>query len=160
MCGWGDGRDHRPEDRGNRLSPVDRGAGSRLLADRPGTAGSDDRLGLAIAHWGIGGVGAGCLWEWSNLAAFAVGTRGETISFPLSAVKDVRIGRGWARKDLWLVIPPFVPAVNQWAEGYCVSFEAPGGEDSGEVVYALHMRTQEDAQALADLLQSTPLSQA
>jgi hypothetical protein len=106
-------------------------------------------LGLAIAHWGIGGVGAGCLWEMSNLAAFVEGTRGETLSFPLSAVKDVRIGRGWARKGLWLVIPPFVPPVNQWAEGYCVSFEGPNGEG----VCAFHMRTQEDARALAALLQ-------
>ena len=55
------------------------------------------------------------------------GTAGVTISFPVSAVKDVKIGRGWARKGLWLVIPLYVAGVNKWAEGFCVSFEAPNG---------------------------------
>jgi hypothetical protein len=107
---------------------------------------------LAIIHWFVGGAGAGCLWEMANLNAFAVGVFGKTISFPLKDVKDVKIGRGWARKGMWLVIPHFIPGVNKWAEGYCVSFEAPDGEKGKEVVYALHMRTEEDARSLKKLL--------
>ena len=107
---------------------------------------------LGIAHWGIGGIGAAALWEMANLAAFVSGRAGERVSFPLSAVRDVRIGRGWARKGLWLVIPPFVAGVNKWAEGYCVSFEAPAGDEGREAVYALHMGTTENAQTLAGLL--------
>ena len=110
-------------------------------------------LVLAVAHWAIGGAGAGCLWEIANLTAFMSGTTGVTISFPVSAVKDVKIGRGWARKGLWLVIPLYVAGVNKWAEGFCVSFEAPNGDTGREVIYAFHMQTKEDAQALARLLQ-------
>ena len=109
---------------------------------------------LAITHWFVGGAGAGCLWEMENLTAFTVGVFGKTISFPVKEVKDVKIGRGWARKGLWLVIPLFVAGVNKWAEGYCVSFEAPDGERGKKVVYAFHMRTQEDALSLAKLLKN------
>jgi len=109
-------------------------------------------LVLAVTHWAIGGVGAGCLWEMANLTAFMAGRLGETISFPVSAVRDVKIGRGWARKGMWLVIPLFVAGINKWAEGECVSFEASDGDTGSEVVYAFHMQTTEDAQALARLL--------
>ena len=110
-------------------------------------------LALAVTHLGVGGAGAGCLWEMANLTAFMSGTMGATTSFAVSAVKGVMIGRGWARKGLWLVIPPYVAGVNKWAEGYCVSFEAPDGDTGGDAVYAFHMRTTEDAQALAKLLE-------
>ena len=108
---------------------------------------------LAITHWFVGGAGAGCLWEMANLTAFTVGVFGKTISFSVKGVKDVKIGRGWARKGMWLVIPHFIPGVNKWAEGFCVSFEAPDGEKGKEVVYALHMRTEEDARSLRKLLE-------
>ena len=70
----------------------------------------------------------------------------------MSAVHDVRTGRGWARNGLRWVIPQFVPLVDRWAEGYCVSFEAPALDIAGEGVYALHMRDTDDARALAALL--------
>jgi len=63
------------------------------------------------------------------------------------------VGRGWARKGLWLVIPPYVAGINRMAEGYAVSFEAPDGETHGDAVYALHMQTKEEAQALVRLLE-------
>ena len=108
-------------------------------------------LALAVAHWGVGSFGAGCLWELANLTAFAEGKAGETTSFPVSTVKRVMIGRGWARNGLWLVIPPYIAGINQMAGEFVVSFEAPGGETGRDVVYALHMQTTEDAQALGRL---------
>lgn len=110
-------------------------------------------LALAVAHWAVGGACAGCLWEMANLVAFMSGTKGKTTTFPVSAVKDVKIGRGWARKGLWLVIPPYVAGINKMAEGHCVSFEAPDGDTGRDAVYAFHMRTKEDAWALAKLLE-------
>ncbi len=73
----------------------------------------------------------------------------------LGAVKGVMIGRGWARNGLWLVILPYVPGINQWAEGLTVSFETPDGQTGRDAVYALQMQTKEDAQALAQLLRGT-----
>jgi hypothetical protein len=107
---------------------------------------------LVIVHWAVGGLGAAVLWSAANGTACTTG-RFPSVSFPLSAVKRVKIGRGWARKGLWLVIPYFVPLVNRMAEGHAVSFEAPGGGDSGDVVYCLHLPLQEEARALAAALE-------
>lgn len=110
-------------------------------------------LGLLVPHWAIGTFGAVSFWELANVNAFTEGTMGTTIEFPVSAVKRVKIGRGWARNGLWLVIPLYVPGLNQMAEGYCVSFEAPDGETGRKAVYALHMQTKEIAQSLAGHLE-------
>lgn len=111
-------------------------------------------LAFLAAHAAAGGFGAGCLWEMMNLIAFGAGTRGDTMVFPLSAVKRVMIGRGWARHGMWLLILPYVGGIDSMAKGICVSFEAPDGATGHDAVYALHMRTPADAQALAAALRS------
>ena len=109
-------------------------------------------LVLAVIHWAIGTFGAVSFWELANVNAFSEGTMGTTVEFPVSAVKGVKIGRGWARNGLWLVIPLYMPGLNRMAEGYCVSFEAPERETGRDAVYALHMQTKGMAQSLANLL--------
>jgi hypothetical protein len=108
---------------------------------------------LLLLHLAVSGFGAGCLWELANLTAFLEGTTGKAATFPLDTVNRVRIGRGWARKGMWLLILPYVAGINSLAEGFCVSFEAPDGDTGREVVYALHMQTSEEARALAGLLE-------
>ena len=110
-------------------------------------------LVLAVAHWAVSTFGAVSLWELENVKAFTAGTAGQTITFAVSAVKRVMVGRGWARNGLWLVIAPYVAGINKMAEGYAVSFEAPDGERNRDAVYALHMQTKEEAQALVRLLE-------
>ena len=110
-------------------------------------------LVLAVAHWAVSTFGAVSLWELENVQAFIAGTEGQTTTFAVSAVKRVTVGRGWARNGLWLVIAPYVAGINTMAEGYAVSFEAPDGERDGDAVYALHMQTKEEAQALVRLLE-------
>jgi hypothetical protein len=107
---------------------------------------------LAVVHWAVSTFGAVSFWEMANVIAFSEGAIGETTTFPLSAVKRVKIGRGWARNGLWWVIPWVVPLVNMGAEGHCVSFEAPDGDTGQDVVYAFHMQTEQDACVLAKLL--------
>ena len=109
-------------------------------------------LVLAVAHWAVSTFGAVSLWELENVKAFTAGTKGQTTTFAVSAVKRVMVGRGWARKGLWLVIAPYLAGINKMAEGYAVSFEAPDRETHGDAVYALHMQTKEEAQALVRLL--------
>jgi hypothetical protein len=106
---------------------------------------------LLIVHWFVGVMGAAGLWEMANATAMSEGH--PTHSFPVSAIKDVTIGPGWARNGLWLVILPYVAGINKLSEGLCVSFEAPGGDIAGDTVYAFHMRSEDDAQALAALLE-------
>jgi hypothetical protein len=110
-------------------------------------------LVLAVAHWAVGTFGAVCFWELANLMAFSAGTMGETITFPVSAVKRVRIGGDWARNGLWFVIPQFIPLITMLSEGGCVSFEAPDGKTGRDAVYALNMQTAEDAKILSRLLE-------
>jgi len=110
-------------------------------------------LALAVAHWAVGTFGAVCFWELANLTAFSEGTMGEATAFPVSTVKRVKIGRGWARNGLWLVIPLYVAGINRAAEGICVSFEAPDEDTGRDAVHAFHMQTVGDAQALAGLLE-------
>jgi hypothetical protein len=110
-------------------------------------------LVLLLMHLAASGFGAGCLWELANLTSFIECARGETVAFPLGTVKRVKIGSGWARKGMWLLILPYVAGINRLAEGFCVSFEAPDGETGREVVCALHMHSRKDAQALAGLLE-------
>lgn len=115
---------------------------------------------LLLAHLAAGGLGAGCLWELASLTAFIQGTKGETATFPLASVKRVKIGRGWARKGMGLLIFPYVGGINSMAEGFCVSFEAPDEAAGHDVVYGLHMATTEEAQTLARLLQGEQRSSA
>ena len=111
-------------------------------------------LALAVFYWVISAVGAVALWEYQTVVAFDRASY-QTTSFPLSAVKRVKIGRGWARNGLWLVILPFIAGLNKVSEGRVVSFEAPDGDTGKDAVYAFYMRTEGegDANALATLLE-------
>jgi len=113
--------------------------------------------GLLAAHAMAGGFGAGCLWEMMNLIAFGQGTRGETVSFPVSRVQEVRIGAGWARRGMWLLLLPYFKGIDSMSKGLAVSFVAPDGTPHGGV-YALHVRTPGDANTLAALLKGEELA--
>jgi hypothetical protein len=106
--------------------------------------------GLLVLHWFVGVIGASGLWELANMTA--IGSGHPTHTFPVGLVKRVKIGPGWARKGLWLVILPYVAGINKMAEGHTVSFEASAGDVAGDAVYAFHMRTEEEAKQLAMLL--------
>lgn len=112
-------------------------------------------LGVLALHGAVGGFGAGCLWELQKLIDFGAGKEGTTSTFPLGAVRDVRIGKGWSRNGLGLIILPYLPGIDSMAKGMAVSFEAPDEVTGGDVVYALHMRTTDDAAALAQALGSS-----
>lgn len=101
---------------------------------------------LLLAHAIFGGAAAASFWELANL------TGHRTTSFPISAVKHVKIGRGWARKGLWLVILPYIAQINKSSERHLVSFEAPDGVKGGDSVYAIYFWDERDATTLAKLL--------
>jgi len=109
-------------------------------------------LALLFFYWVISAVGAVALWEYQNFMSFDRGGY-QTTSFPLSAVKRVKIGRGWARNGLWLILLPFIASLNKASEGRVVSFEAPDGDTGKDAVYAFYMRIEDDPQALAKLLE-------
>jgi hypothetical protein len=106
--------------------------------------------GLLVLHWYVGVMGAAGLWELANMTAIGSGHSAHT--FPISSVKRVGIGPGWARNGLWLVILPYLAGINKMSEGHAVSFEAPAGDIRGDGVYAFHMHTADDARELAGVL--------
>ena len=108
-------------------------------------------LALFITYYVLSSVGAVALWEYQTVAAFDRGF--QAASFPVSSIKQIKIGRGWARNWLWLVILPFVAQLNKTSEGRVVSFEAPDNETGKDTVFALHMSNKDEAQALASLLE-------
>ena len=108
-------------------------------------------LALLVVYWLFSSIGAVALWEYQTALAPERGF--QTASFPVSAVKRVKIGRGWARNWIWLVILPFVVPINKISEGIVVSFEAPDDETGKDAVYALATSSKEVAQTLAGLLE-------
>ncbi len=109
-------------------------------------------IALFLFHLAVGGLGAAALWEMARLASFDKDREENTISFKKSEVKNVKVGKGWARGMIWLAIPYFIPMVNISAIDFCVSFEAHGSVSETDLVYAMHMRTKEDAAVFAKLL--------
>jgi len=107
---------------------------------------------LFLVHLAVGGLGAAAFWEMERLISFDKDREENTISFKKSKVKNVKVGKGWARGMIWLAIPLFIPLVNTSAIDFCVSFEAPGSADETGLVYAMHMRTREDAVVFAKTL--------
>ncbi|MFC1907367.1 hypothetical protein ACFLW8_04710 [Chloroflexota bacterium] len=109
-------------------------------------------LALLFFYWVISSVGAVALWEFQNVTSFDRGGY-QVTSFPLSSIRRVKIGRGWARNGLWLILLPFIVPLNKASEGRVVSFEAPDGDTGKDAVYAFYMRIEDDPKALARLLE-------
>jgi hypothetical protein len=99
-----------------------------------------------------GALGAATLWEIADMASIEAPGGLTRVSFPVSAVRDVKVGPGWSREGLALAIWPFVPAIDQVAKTHAVSFQAPGGESGRTVVYAMHFYTPADAERFVKLL--------
>ncbi len=109
-------------------------------------------LALLFIHYAISGTGAIILWEGANVAAFTNNKKGETETFQIADIKDVRIGKGWERKGLWFVIPYVIPIINKISAGLCVSFEAPDIVTGKDVAYAFLLHSKEEAKDLVALL--------
>jgi len=109
-------------------------------------------LGLFAIHGGIGGVGAGCLWELEKLIQFGEGQKGNEVTFEKPSIQDIKVGKGWARGSIAWIIAPYVPGINKMAKDMAVSFSAPDGILPGRTVYALHFRSKEDASKFRELI--------
>ena len=107
---------------------------------------------LLFLHYAISGAGAVILWEGANVSAFSKSIKGETETFKIADIKDIRIGRGWERKGLWFVIPYVIPLINKISEGLCVSFEAPDSVTGKNTVYAFIMHSKEEAHSITNTL--------
>jgi hypothetical protein len=81
------------------------------------------------------------------------GSDGATQTFSTGEVQEVKIGTGWARRGMWLLLLPYFKGIDALGQGVAVSFVAPDGTPDGGV-YAIQLRTPEQAQALAGMLEN------
>jgi hypothetical protein len=73
-------------------------------------------------------------------------------------IREVDIGRGWAKGGLEIVLFPYVAGVDKMAKGRAVSFFAPD-EGGHEVRVAVDMYSEPKATELADLLTENRLAE-
>jgi hypothetical protein len=109
-------------------------------------------LVAALVTWIISfGISFGGAGLWPGLGEI-FSDRGyyKAVEFPRASVREVDIGKGWAKGGLEVVLLPYVAGVDQMAKGRAVSFFAPD-EYGREVRYAIDMYTDEHARELSGL---------
>jgi hypothetical protein len=106
-------------------------------------------LALFVLNFGISLGGAG-LWPGLGEVLHDKG-HFKALEFPRALVREVDVGKGWAKGGLEIVLLPYRAGVDRMAEGLAVSFFAPD-EYGHEVRFAMDMYTPERARELADLL--------
>jgi hypothetical protein len=107
---------------------------------------------ILFLHYAISGTGAIILWEGANVMAFTDGKAGDTEIIRMVDIKDIRMGKGWERKGLWLVIPYVIPIINKVTEGLCISFEAPDSVTGKDVVYAFLLHSREETDKFRNII--------
>lgn len=108
--------------------------------------------GLLFMHYAISGTGAVILWEGADVMAFTDGRMGDTETFRLAGIRDIRVGKGWERNGLWLVIPYVIPIINRVTAGLCISFEAPDSVTGEERVYAFLLHSRQETERFMDIV--------
>jgi len=109
-------------------------------------------IGILFLHYAISGTGAIILWEGANVTAFTNNRMGDTETIRIDSIKDIRTGKGWERKGLWLVIPYVIPIINRATGGLCISFEAPDSVTGKDVVYAFLLHSKHEAEVFTGLI--------
>jgi hypothetical protein len=104
---------------------------------------------IFIVSFGISSGGAG-LWpglgELFNEKGYF-----KALEFPRASVREINIGKGWAKGGLEVVLFPYKAQVDKMSEGLAVSFFAPD-EYGREVRFAMDVYSEEDAHELSELL--------
>jgi len=102
-----------------------------------------------VLSYGISFGGAGL---WPGLGElFEEEGRFMAVEFPRDSVREVDIGRGWAKGGFEVVLFPYKAGIDKMSAGIAVSFFAPD-EYGHEVRFAFAMYTAERARELADML--------
>jgi len=107
-------------------------------------------VGSFVLSWAIASLGAG-LWPGLGEVAAVEDGRFRALEFPLASVREVDVGRGWAKGGLDVVLVYVRPLIDAMAARRAVSFFAPD-ERGREVRFALHMTSDEAAKDLAQRL--------
>jgi hypothetical protein len=109
-------------------------------------------LALAVFIGGLAfsALGAG-IWPGLGEMDWLVAGTFKAVEYPVAAVSDVKIGKGWADGGIDMVLMSVKAGIDSMAADHAVSWSAPD-ENGGSVRYAVHLPRAEDATALAALL--------
>lgn len=105
--------------------------------------------GLAFGWFLFSMVCAAGLYSLPDSAAMTSPGTHDKVGFPLSAVRDVKVGPGWDRQGIGFVIRPVVGGVDSLAKNGTVSFLAPDPTTKRYVTYAVCAYTEQEAADLA-----------
>jgi hypothetical protein len=106
-------------------------------------------IALFLVSYGISFGGAG-LWPGLGEILAEKGVF-KALEFPRAAVREVDVGKGWAKGGLEVVLFPYKAGVDKMAKDLAVSFFAPD-EHGREVRFAMDMYAPERARELAEML--------
>jgi hypothetical protein len=108
---------------------------------------------LLLVSLGVSAGGAG-LWPGLGEVLHEKGYL-QALEFPRASVREVDIGKGWAKGGLEVVLLPYTAGIDRLATGVTVSFFAPD-ELGREVRFAVDVYTPDHARKLAGLLRAAP----
>jgi hypothetical protein len=111
--------------------------------------------GLFVGNFVFTLACAAGLWALPDAMALAAPGTLDKVTFPLSAVRDVRVGPGWDRQGIGFVIGGMVKSVDSQARDRTVSFLAPDPTTRRYVTYGVCAYTSEEAAALAESLRGS-----
>lgn len=108
--------------------------------------------GMALGWFLFSMVCAAGLYSLPDSAAMTAPGTYDKVTFPVSAVRDVKVGPGWDRQGIGFVIFPVVKGVDSLAKNGTVSFLAPDPTTKRYVTYAVLTYTEQEAAELARTL--------
>lgn len=106
-------------------------------------------LGVVVAYYLFSLICAAGLYSLPDSGAMASPGTWDKVTFPVSSVRDVKVGSGWDRQGIGFVIWPFVKGVDSLAGAKSVSFQAPDPTTGRYVTYAVCAYTDQEAVDLA-----------
>jgi hypothetical protein len=109
-------------------------------------------IGIVVAYYLFSLICAAGLYSLPDSQAMASPGTLEKVIFPVSAVREVKVGPGWDRQGIGFVIFPFVKGVDSLAGNHSVSFQAPDPVTKRYVTYAVCTYTEQEAADLAQKL--------
>jgi hypothetical protein len=109
-------------------------------------------FGLFFGYYLFSMLCAAGLYSLPDSGAMASPGTHDKVTFPVSSVRDVKVGPGWDRQGIGFVIFSFVKGVDSLAGEKTVSFLAPDPTTKSYVTYGMCCYTEQDAADLARML--------
>lgn len=107
-------------------------------------------LGIFLISWTVSCIGA-VAWPGLGELDYIEKGRFKAVEFPVTAVHDIKVGKGWSDGGIDVVLLPYKAGIDVMAGDKAISFFAPDDEGR-DVRYAIHMPADVDVAEVVSLL--------